>query len=564
MNFIQILPFLSTFFGLFSSSFSNLLQVPPIIWYESGVKLITNFTHETVSIQVPSPCDKLKYGLPSRYNRCSEEFEKHVLKPLEDLCSPNFANLHHVSKRSPQYPQQQQYYPNNNSPIQQNQQNFQIPNPNSNPNQDYPPPTQPNPQINQNQYRINQLDNEMQGIKNNLRATSDLAQNTKGRVDQLETNFQIIARKNQNLSLEFEELQRNYQDVRDTSQANYFERMTNEIESYKAGDRIFSLFGQKINFTKAQVAACHFNRREATLIFDVSRTIVADDIKILRASAFTFYHKFSGKDEKLGVKLEYVGPKYVAYNTTSNCVTPHGHNPSTDLVLLPELGEACATHDFNHPDTLAKYWRKSCEPMYYLDQGTIQVKKFGDNYYTYCAGHEVNAYKKWINCPPHVFSIHGNETVSLTIRVRPSGGDEQIIRLQNPFLTTAVVKNHANFSEELSTKVTHILMPQLGSISFDMFPLSGSCPNSNDMEKAEKSRIEMAPASFVTGGRDDGSSSKVSLYVGVLALCLTLVNCGIIIYFRLEEKKYRLRAGRNNGWGTEEPSRQPMIMDIIK
>jgi len=253
--------------------------------------------------------------------------------------------------------------------------------------------------------------------------------------------------------------------------ASYFEQSKSNIntlkEKWSSGSfslKLFEIFMVELGvkemslYEHAVPIQCHLSPRDGIFYFQLRKSAKDFHVKVLDADAFTLYDLEPGKD--WGYKLEYSGPRTVAYDTSTDCVVPYVAS-SSSVFFLPS-SEDCRI--LNEKSVL-KFWQKRCEPLYYLDESGIQIKIVGSNYSIYCHGHNITVFKTEYSCPNHVVSIHVNESFHI------SGRGLQGKPLYSEDFNAASVL--------ISNKVSFHMMPGLMNLTMELgkFPVVSPCPS---------------------------------------------------------------------------------------
>jgi hypothetical protein len=254
----------------------------------------------------------------------------------------------------------------------------------------------------------------------------------------------------------------------------------------------------------AQPLACHIDILKGLATFQFRKNNTDFGVHILKANPFTMFKLIPGSN--LGNRLEYVGPSQVAYDQTTDCIVPYSGTAS-EVILFPGVKDCSSMNKLS----VYKYWRKTCEPMYYIDETAIQFKAMGDSYYIYCFGFDIKLYKTAFPCPNYVFKVHVNETIQILNN-----------RTEAKRLTPQDFEPSLDFH---STKVTYHLMPQIKQLNFDTFNISSNCPISS----LQNENHLKTDALLGSGGR---ATTIIFILIGLLTGSFATFVIGIVLYLR--------------------------------
>jgi hypothetical protein len=359
----------------------------------------------------------------------------------------------------------------------------------------------------QNIERSNQqLNSQVTLLENSIREVQQWKTN-------LEDSFEDIIRNSSAVTAYFHNLKWDFLELREEWKVK---------ESSRAAKLISKILNIKEELDEHTVInSCYV--ADDQVHFNLNRTNVLTDIQILQANPFNFYQ--TSTTSQIGIKLEYVGPEYVLYNSSSHCVTPY-NNPNRNLPIVPTPGDCTAKNSAS----AAKYWRKSCIVLPPLDESSIQIKPVEDHLFVYCFGHTITIFKKTMNCPPFVFSVHQNESMSIEV----DGISMEVGKIMHP-----VIKQLKSSSEHLSNKVTNILMPNL----IKMFPndpnFLGQCSTSTSngsmgsSDENSNANFEQSWGNQVAGKTtesESGPNSTLTLGLAVGALIVAIIALCLCVY----------------------------------
>jgi hypothetical protein len=257
-------------------------------------------------------------------------------------------------------------------------------------------------------------------------------------------------------------------------------------------------------YRSARPVACHIDILNKVATFQFKKNNTDFGVHILKADPFTMYKLIPGTN--LGNRLEYVGPNQVAYDKANDCIVPYSGTPS-EVILFPGDKNCSSFNDLS----VYKYWRKTCEPMYYIDETAIQFKTLGDSYYIYCFGFDVKIYKSEFPCPNFVFKVHVNETVQIL-------NGKVLAKRLTPL-------DYEPSTDYNSNRITYHLMPKIKQLKFDTFNLSSNCPISALQNEKHLRSDEL----LASGGR---ATTLIYVLLGLLTASLVASVIGVGMYLR--------------------------------
>jgi len=437
----------------------TLYETLPILWMDTQATLKSGESEIKLLIKFHRPCEsfydsRIVNGTKDYFVKwCNEELDKIIIAPLETMCAPAFANIHSRRKR---------FLKKVSSGVKNVFRGvggvvssiFGIGS-----------RSHPDPRIEPLISRVNSL------------AQTTLAQTTQ--LKELEYAMDTLEERVRTTETDVKELQEWKAELIQTlgttmtlvsKLAAYFEiskshmsQVMAEWKETRLSGHLFDIFMMdwKTNrsvievFRRGKPISCHIDNRNGVATFLFKKEDTDFGVHVLKANPFTLYQQIPGS--YLGYKLEYVGPSQVAYDSGSNCLVPYSGTAS-EVVLFPGQNDCSPIHELS----VYKYWRKTCEPMYYLDETGIQFKVLGDSYYIYCFGFNVTIYKQVLPCPNYVFKIHVNET----IEIMNGKSRAKTLRPQD-------VEPTPDF---YSSKIVYHLMPQIMKLNIDSFNVSNNCP----------------------------------------------------------------------------------------
>lgn len=243
---------------------------------------------------------------------------------------------------------------------------------------------------------------------------------------------------------------------------------------------------------------CYIDPETGTAKFQFLKNDTDFGVHVLEANPFTLYEKIPGS--YLGYRLDYVGPSQVAYDEGSDCIVPYSGTP-TEIIMFPGEKSCLPMNELS----VYKYWKKSCFPMYYMDETSIQFKAIGENYYIYCYGFRIKVYKSIIECPNYVFKIHTDEVIEIL-------NNKSVSKVLKP-------EDFQPAKEFHSKKVVMHLMPKILQLNFYLLNVSVNCPYPEEVEMIGKTR-------------GDGLVSAQMGVIGLLiVLAIILVGVGGAVWY---------------------------------
>jgi len=158
-------------------------------------------------------------------------------------------------------------------------------------------------------------------------------------------------------------------------------------------------------YKSAKPTACYFDERHKVFHLFAENENIDFGLRRYKANPFILHEPM--EDPEFEFQIEYTGPSEVIYDPVNNCIVPFNE---ANVFFMPTKETCERLHDNSH----LKFWKKSCHKVHFQDPHTVQIKMVDDSqYYVFCAGFKIRAFKNIVDCPSHVFAVPRDEIIEI-------------------------------------------------------------------------------------------------------------------------------------------------------
>jgi len=541
MHFVPLITLCLTLYSLAGSCCGTLTKVLPMIWTDTTTTLTSGESSAILMIKFIKPCEQfydtkiVPETLDYFSNWCNKEFDESVVYPLEEMCRPEIASGRGRKKRW--VSETLAAVPLVVGAVQSVVGLFSSPEP---PSRD--------PAIEELIAAIGKISHDIQNIQNRVTAGEQRQEELEGKVKLLKEALSEIDDRLQKVEVDVEQIKEWKKSLMESlgptvtlvsklssffaiSKSNLNEVMR-EWKERRLSLRLFDVFMMGTNqslldtYRGSTPLECHIDARHGVAYFAFRKSNTDSRVHVLRAAAFSLYEM--KPNSTLGYRVTYVGPSEVAYDAIADCMVPYSGG-TADVLLFSQASDCLVMQD----KSVYKYWQKTCELMYYLDESVIQVKAIGELYFIYCYGFEIHIYKATHPCPNYVFSINSKEKIEVL-------NGKTIVKYLRPSTFEISQDFH-------STKAVRHLMPKIGDLDFEKLELSGPCPLVSKKTGEVVEQISVASESF-------GKSIVIGGFVGIILLVIVVAVVGYIcIQKRIQGRPHRVNRNMSGIYSSVQP-----------
>jgi hypothetical protein len=184
---------------------------------------------------------------------------------------------------------------------------------------------------------------------------------------------------------------------------------------------------------------CFFDPLRKLITFSFVQRTVKRHAKILKADAFSL---ISRKTHEETCFLEYSGPDFVVYDTSTDCVTPlRGNLDTNENVILSPSVEYCT--EASPLNSSERYWSKErCVSNDHIsNEDIITIKSSNDHNFIFCYTLNVTVFNRTYPCPSFVFALP--QYASFTIGKMTYTADQ--LKISNSLRIAPVHTTRVNF-----------------------------------------------------------------------------------------------------------------------